>query len=159
MAKMRLVHHHRAEPPLPEMAGPAMTRIDEAGVAAVRVGEGPPQAVLVRRHDDDVDMVGHQAIAPDLRARPVRRLGEQIAIERVVAVLEEGLRAPVAALGHVIGNSREERGAGGGPWRRLRYLVHLVNWHRNSTSPTEGEGVMRGQMLAPRIRVMTARRN
>lgn len=27
------------------------------------------------------------------------------------------------------------------------------------TSPTEGNGVMRGQMLAPRIRVVTARRN
>jgi peptidyl-prolyl cis-trans isomerase A (cyclophilin A) len=26
------------------------------------------------------------------------------------------------------------------------------------TSPTEGEGVMRGQMLAPRIRILTARR-
>jgi peptidyl-prolyl cis-trans isomerase A (cyclophilin A) len=28
----------------------------------------------------------------------------------------------------------------------------------SSTSPTEGEGVMRGQMLEPRIRVVTARR-
>ena len=27
------------------------------------------------------------------------------------------------------------------------------------TSPTEGEGVMRGQMLSPRIRIVTARRN
>ena len=26
------------------------------------------------------------------------------------------------------------------------------------TSPTEGEGVMRGQMLSPRIRILTARR-
>jgi peptidyl-prolyl cis-trans isomerase A (cyclophilin A) len=26
------------------------------------------------------------------------------------------------------------------------------------TSPTEGEGVMRGQMLDPRVRIITARR-
>ena len=26
------------------------------------------------------------------------------------------------------------------------------------TSPTEGEGVMRGQMLQPRVRILTARR-
>ena len=30
---------------------------------------------------------------------------------------------------------------------------------RAPTSPTEGEGVMRGQMLSPRIRIVSARRN
>jgi peptidyl-prolyl cis-trans isomerase A (cyclophilin A) len=30
--------------------------------------------------------------------------------------------------------------------------------HAAPTSPTEGEGAMRGQMLSPRIRIVTARR-
>lgn len=43
-----------------------MARVNEAGVAPMRVGERAAQAVLVRRHNDDVNVVGHQAIGPDL---------------------------------------------------------------------------------------------
>lgn len=32
----------------------------------MRFRERSPQAVLVRGHDDDVNMVGHQTIGPDL---------------------------------------------------------------------------------------------
>ena len=39
---MPLVHHDRAEAALPQMPGPAMPRVDEAGVAAMRIGEGAP---------------------------------------------------------------------------------------------------------------------
>jgi len=55
-----------------------------------------------------MDVVGHQAIAPDLDMRPPRRLGEQIEVKRIVAVLEEDLRAPIAALGDMVGNAGED---------------------------------------------------
>lgn len=50
--------------------------------------------------------IGHHAIAPDLGARPRSRFGEQIAVMRAIAVLEEGLLPPVAALGQVIWMTR-----------------------------------------------------
>lgn len=50
-----------------------------AGLTPVRVREGPPKPVLVRG-DDDVDTIEDQAITPDFGARPLRRLGEQIAV-------------------------------------------------------------------------------
>jgi len=87
------------------MAGPAVAGVDEAGVAAVRVGEGAPQAMLVRGDGDQVHVVGHQAIGPDLTAGAARGFGEEVTVERVVGVFEERLLAAVAALRDVIGNA------------------------------------------------------
>lgn len=109
MCEVRLIHPHRAETSLPEMPCPALPRVDIAGVAAMGVGEGAPQTLLVRRHDDDVDVVRHQAIAPDLGSGLVRCRGQEVTVEYVIAVPEEGLAAPVAALRHMIGNSRRDQ--------------------------------------------------
>jgi len=82
-----------------------MPRIDEAGVAAVHVGERAPEPVGVGGHEDDMNVVGHQAVAPDLCTGLRRRLGEKIAVQPVITLFEKGLLAPVAALGHVIRQS------------------------------------------------------
>jgi len=37
-----------------------------------------------------------------------RRVGEKIEIERVIAILEEYPLAPIAALGHVVGDTGED---------------------------------------------------
>lgn len=62
------------------MPRPAMARIDVTAVAQMRVREGASQPVLVRRHYQQMDAIGHQAIAPNLRTRPRRGLGKQVAI-------------------------------------------------------------------------------
>jgi hypothetical protein len=49
-----------------------------------------------------VDVVGHQAIGPDLNPCPARGIGQQIEVQFVVAILEEGLLAAVAALRHMM---------------------------------------------------------
>ena len=87
------------------MPGPAMPGIDEAGVTAVGVGEGTSEPVFVRRNDDQMDMVRHQAIGPDRRPRAPRRFGQQVTVEREIAILEKELLAAVAALGDVIRNA------------------------------------------------------
>ena len=43
-------------------------------------------------------MVGHQAIGPHRNARLAAARGEEIAVERIIAVLEEHLLTPIAAL-------------------------------------------------------------
>ncbi len=63
--KVCIVHHHRAEPALKQMTGAAPARLDEAGIAAVgRAETRQARRRLGREHQ--VDMVGHQAIGPDL---------------------------------------------------------------------------------------------
>ena len=44
------------------------------------------------------------------RTRPPRRLGDQAAVKRIVAILEEGLLAPVATLGEVVGQYEAGQG-------------------------------------------------
>lgn len=79
-------------------------------------------------------MVGHQAIAPQLRRRLGRRLGHEVAVERIVAVLEENRRAPVATLRHVIGNAGQNEPGKTGHGDASTDYVHLVRWHRNASS-------------------------
>ena len=75
---------------------------------AVDIAERPAQPVRILGHRDDVDMVGHQAIAPDLDMRPPCGVGEQIEIELVIAILEKGLLAAIAALGDVVRDAGED---------------------------------------------------
>jgi hypothetical protein len=52
-------------------------------------------------------VVGHQAIGPDRDIGALRRLGEEIEIECIVAVFEEGLFATIATLGDVAGDANK----------------------------------------------------
>ena len=99
---MRRVHRHGAEPPLPEMPGPLLARMDCAGIGAMHPREGAPQAVRVAGHQDQMDMVGHQAPGPDLDAGGAAGAAEEIAIEHIVRIRKERLLAAVAPLGDMV---------------------------------------------------------
>jgi hypothetical protein len=62
------------------MARPLEPSVDGTGVTAVRFREGRPQPIVVGRRHDQVDMIGHQAISPDLRAGTPRRRRDQLAV-------------------------------------------------------------------------------
>ncbi len=83
-------------------APPPLAEVDAARVAAVGFTQGGAQPVFVRRHDNEMDVVGHQAIGPHLGAGLVEPFAEQGEIMSVIAVLEEHRQAPRAALGHVM---------------------------------------------------------
>ena len=55
-------------------------------------------------------------ISTQLHTLPVRRavLAQQIAIGAIVGVREERLLPPVAALGHVVGNARDDEASEAG---------------------------------------------
>lgn len=61
----------------------------------MQIAEGPTQAVLILRNENenenenDVNMIGHQAIRPDLRVSPPGCVGEKIEMERIVTLLEK----------------------------------------------------------------------
>ena len=104
----------------------------------MHIGKGAAQSVLIGRHHDHVDVVGHQAIAPHLRAAPLGCLRQKIAVECIVSLLEKRLRPPIAALGHVVGDAGEDNTGKASHPRSMGYLVHLVNWHRNSGTVIPG---------------------
>src|SRR5665213_1459187 len=101
------------------MSGHPHPGVDIAGVVAVDVAARPPQPVLVAGHRDDVEVVGHQAIGPDRHLRPRRRLGYEIEVERIIAILEEHPLAPVAPLGDMMGDAWEHDAGESCHWLRL----------------------------------------
>ena len=54
-----------------------------------------------------MDVVGHQAICPDLDAGLGRRRPQEIPVEAVIRSLEEGGFPPIAALGDVVRDARD----------------------------------------------------
>jgi hypothetical protein len=72
----------------------------------VRRAHGPDQTVSGGGAHDQVDVVGHQAVGPDLHVAPPRLRGEQVAVDLLFAVLKEDRLAPVAPLGDVMRQSR-----------------------------------------------------
>ena len=87
----------------------AQACIDVAGIVAVDIAERAPQTILVRWHRDDVYMIWHQTIGPDLDPRAHGGLRQEIEVEFVVAVLEERSLAPIAALGDVVRDAGQDR--------------------------------------------------
>jgi hypothetical protein len=78
-------------------------RVDEARIAPVCLAERERQSVLGRRHQNEVNMVGHEAIGPHRDAGLGGAFGKQVAIQRIVAVLEEDLLPPIATLRDMAG--------------------------------------------------------
>jgi hypothetical protein len=91
------------------MARPVEPRVDGPGVAPVRFGKGGPQPILVRRRQDQVDMIGHQAISPDLRIGATRRRRDQTAVKPIILGPEEHRLAAIAALGDMVRIARTAR--------------------------------------------------
>ena len=87
------------------MPGPAAARIDEVGVAPVRLSHRQPEPGVVLRRQDQVDVVGHEAIGPDLDTPAPDLFRQKIAVDLLVAVLKENRLAPVSTLGDVVGQS------------------------------------------------------
>lgn len=133
-AQMRLVHRHAAEPPLPEMARPPQPGMNVPRIAAMHRRQRAADPVGIGGHEDEMDMVGHQHPGPDRDAGRGGVGGEQVAVERVIRLGEEGRRPAVAALGDMVRMPRKD-GAGEtshADWLGLtRADVNLVHCHRN----------------------------
>jgi hypothetical protein len=65
-------------------------------------GERAAQPVGVRRHQDQMDVVGHQAPRPDCDIGGAAVLGQEVTVERVVGVGKENAGAAVATLGDMM---------------------------------------------------------
>ena len=64
--QVRFIHGHAAEPPLKQMASHPQSCVDVTAVSTMRFADGPGQTALVRGYQDQVHMVRHQAVGPDV---------------------------------------------------------------------------------------------
>src|SRR5262245_2877708 len=99
---MRLVQDDRTATSLPEMAGALAARMNDPGIAAMHRRQRPPQPVRIGGHQDEMYVIGHQAPRPNLDIGRPAMLAQEIAVERIVGVAEEGAGTAIAALGDVM---------------------------------------------------------
>src|SRR6185295_13682367 len=121
--KIVFVHRHGAESALPEMPRALAPALDDSGIGAMHPRQRPAQAVPVGWHQNEMDVVRHQAPGPDLDRSRLALGGEQVAIERIIVVAEERPGAAVAALGdevRVTGNDDTGEAGHERPWQRSR---------------------------------------
>ena len=82
------------------MAAAAGSRIDIARVTPMRLAERSCETRGLGRHQDEVDMVRHQAIGPDRDPPLAASRCQKIAIELVIGGVAEQAFATHAALRH-----------------------------------------------------------
>ena len=68
----------------------------------------PAQRPFRLRDRDQVDVIGHQAVRPNLHALFAAPVGHQFAVSRVVPMVEERPLSAVPALGYVVGQPRND---------------------------------------------------
>lgn len=94
---------------MPEIATPALAKIDSTRIVTVQATQRRRQRALARWDEDQMYVVGHQAVGERFHAlAPAlhRELGEVVG---VVLRVEEHLLATIAALSNVMGNPGRNR--------------------------------------------------
>lgn len=101
-----VVEYDGGKAALEEVSGPASASVDEVCVSPVGFTDSTAKVVSALRLQDQMDVVGHQAVCPDLDARLQSLFGEQIEVDFVVAIVKEDGLAPVAALRDMVRKPR-----------------------------------------------------
>jgi hypothetical protein len=82
-----------------------------SGAATMGVGDGRGHRLGGWRHQDHMNVIGHQAPCPDGNPTGTAMLAQQLEIKTVVVVTEEHRLAPIAALGDVVRHIRHDSAA------------------------------------------------
>jgi hypothetical protein len=81
-----------------QMPGQAKSRVDHRAVSPMRLAERASEPFAVRGRRNQVNVIGHRTMAPDLDVV----LGQRIPVEFKVGLREKHGLAPIAALGDVM---------------------------------------------------------
>ena len=96
------------EAALPEVATPAFADIDAPGLAAMGLTEGAAETVCRFGHSNQMAVLGHKAVAPNLDRAGSTPLGHEFEVSDIVLLAKESLLSTITALGHVVGHSRDD---------------------------------------------------
>ena len=98
----RLVHRRGLETSLPEQAGTLGPTIEVLRVEPVGPANNPRQAQFVLRNQDQMDVIGHEAVGPALDVLCPAGFCQEGEVMSVIVIREEDLLPAVTALRHVV---------------------------------------------------------
>ncbi len=84
------------------MSAPPAPGVYDVGVAPVSFPHGESEPALVGGDDNQVDVIGHQTVRPDLDASFPGLLGQEAVIDVLIGVFEENRLSSIAAPRHVM---------------------------------------------------------
>jgi len=140
--QIRLIEHERGESPLPEMPAPTPAEVDRTRVTAVDLADraawfkkgsgivaGTARRVLRTtipdpflnhaRNCDEMNVIGHQAVRPDLDLVGGAPLRHELQVGLVIFIAKERLLPAVSPLGNVVRQARCDDSCQSGRDRRL----------------------------------------
>lgn len=88
---------------MPEMPPPSLTKIDPTGVTPMGFPDRPPQALLGFRNHDQMDVIRHQAVGPDLHGPAGAPFRHQMDVCPIIFSTEKGLLPAIPPLSDVMG--------------------------------------------------------
>ena len=100
------IHDERGEAALPQVPSPALPEVDPPRVPPMCLADGATQALGGLRDNDQVNMIGHQAICPDRDLLCAAELRHELEVVLVVFLTEERLLSAVSPLGDMVGHAR-----------------------------------------------------
>src|SRR5271157_1958983 len=101
------LHDERGEAGLPPMPSPALPEVDPPRVPPMCLADGATQALDGLRDNDQVNMIGHQAICPDRDLLCATELRHELEVVLVIFLTEECLLSGVSPLGDIGGACQE----------------------------------------------------
>src|SRR6266513_4486046 len=86
------------------MSPPVLPEIDHAAVTPVRFADPSTQPVLSLRNTNEVHVIGHKAVRPNIHITPSTPLGHKVKVGPIVLVSEKGCQSSIPPLSHMVGN-------------------------------------------------------
>ena len=100
--KVHIVQRTGIESVLPEVSRAAVHAVYVLRIDQVRSPDGFGERIFAPGPDDDMDVVGHKAIAQNLKGEFFRLFAQQPQVHSAVVVNEEYVLPVVAALGDMV---------------------------------------------------------
>ena len=100
------IHDERSEAALAQVPSPALPEVDPPRVPPTCLADGAMQAFGGLRDDDQVNMVGHQAICPDRDLLCAAESRDELEVVLEIFFTEERLLSAVSPLGDMVGHAR-----------------------------------------------------
>ena len=109
------------------MPGHPRAGVDIGRIAPMRLADRARQSRAGARVQDEVNVVGHQALGPAREPVVCAALGEEVAVELIVAGLREQRLTAVAVPGHMMRRIGDDDAGEAGHERRLhRSIVYTM---------------------------------
>jgi len=104
--RMRIVHRARMEAALPQVSCAAMQLVYALREDEVRAPDGEVKRIVTRGNGNEVNVVGHQAIAEDAHVMLAALRPQNVEIGNAVIVHKKHVLPVVPALGNMVRETR-----------------------------------------------------